>query len=175
MNVLARLEFQFANYDPAVQCFNHYTMKTPPIISGNCHILPKWLLHIFVAFFLCSQHNFICNNPVSCCTNSFKTEWLFADLGSKLWKSLVSSSRYKRKRNKSIFKKYQQIFFYLKSILSGCGGVWHLATKAWILIPYYHNCGQQMKFLRSLYQIISQLYCLCSPYEKPQGMMEGWQ
>ena len=30
VNVIARLEFEPANYDSVVQRFNHYTTKTPP-------------------------------------------------------------------------------------------------------------------------------------------------
>ena len=31
VNVIARLEFELENYDPAVQCFNHYTTRTFPV------------------------------------------------------------------------------------------------------------------------------------------------
>ena len=30
VNVIARLEYELAYYDPAVHCFNHYTTRTPP-------------------------------------------------------------------------------------------------------------------------------------------------
>ena len=33
VNVIARLEYELAYYDSAVHRFNHYTTKTPPIIS----------------------------------------------------------------------------------------------------------------------------------------------
>ena len=32
VNVIARLEFELAYYDSAVQRFNHYTMRTPPFV-----------------------------------------------------------------------------------------------------------------------------------------------
>ena len=31
VNVIARLEFELAYNDSALQCFNHYTTRTPPI------------------------------------------------------------------------------------------------------------------------------------------------
>ena len=38
MNVIARLEYELAYYDSAVQLFNHYTTRTPP-----SHLLSRWI------------------------------------------------------------------------------------------------------------------------------------
>ena len=34
VNVIARLEFEFAYFDSIVHRFNHYTTRTPPIYMG---------------------------------------------------------------------------------------------------------------------------------------------
>ena len=36
VNVIARLECELAYYDSAVHRFNHYTMRTPPIVNIEC-------------------------------------------------------------------------------------------------------------------------------------------
>ena len=41
VNVIARLEFELTYYDPAVHRFNHYTTKTPCLVSWGCRIY--WL------------------------------------------------------------------------------------------------------------------------------------
>ena len=33
VNVIARLEYELAYYDPAVHRFNHYATRTPPILE----------------------------------------------------------------------------------------------------------------------------------------------
>ena len=39
MNVILRLEYELPYYDPAVHRFNHYTTRTPPILTGEgCRI-----------------------------------------------------------------------------------------------------------------------------------------
>ena len=39
MNVIARLEFELAYYDPAVRRFNHYTARTPPVsVDGSSQL-----------------------------------------------------------------------------------------------------------------------------------------
>ena len=35
MNIIAWLESELANYDYAVQCFNHYTMRTSSDLLGD--------------------------------------------------------------------------------------------------------------------------------------------
>ena len=37
VNVIARLEYELANYDSAVHRFNHYTTRTPPVDYLNDH------------------------------------------------------------------------------------------------------------------------------------------
>ena len=43
VNVIARLEFELANFDPAVHRFNHYTTRTPTVSrllkdDQECHM-----------------------------------------------------------------------------------------------------------------------------------------
>ena len=35
-NAIARLKFELAYYNSIAQCFNHYTMKTPPTDQNKC-------------------------------------------------------------------------------------------------------------------------------------------
>ena len=44
MNVIARLEYELANYDSAVNRFNHYTTRTPPALTTK--YIPTFMVTI---------------------------------------------------------------------------------------------------------------------------------
>ena len=46
VNVIARLGFELAYYDPAIQRFDHYTMRTPPYMCIG-------LSHMYVCIYMC--------------------------------------------------------------------------------------------------------------------------
>ena len=45
VNVIARLENELAYYDSAVHRFNHYTTRTPSLISEACYLMRYCILH----------------------------------------------------------------------------------------------------------------------------------
>ena len=68
MNIKARLKFELVYYDSAVRCFNHYTTKTPPLLSNKLEIIClnaiKWLQalpcntnRLIQQAFICTQLN----------------------------------------------------------------------------------------------------------------------
>ena len=51
MNVIARPEYELANYDSAVHRFNHYTTRTPPSLMAFCTAIKRdSVFHLRVHF-----------------------------------------------------------------------------------------------------------------------------
>ena len=64
MNVIARLEYELAYYDPAVHRFNHYTTRTPPSLSFSFSLFISYLslLHLsspFLSFIILLNIHFL--------------------------------------------------------------------------------------------------------------------
>ena len=54
MNVIARLEYEPAYYDFAVHHFNHYTMRTPPLLSEYILYDIYNIMHMFHIIQICN-------------------------------------------------------------------------------------------------------------------------
>ena len=53
MNMIVRLKYELAYYDSAVDRFNHYTTRTPPILG---QVIPKTQKMVLDADLLNTQH-----------------------------------------------------------------------------------------------------------------------